>query len=87
MPDLIATQRFTYGTRRLKADAPFKASKQDARVLVALGKARYALDAAQEPVMTKLETEVVTEALPAADAAETAPAAAPEQGKRKGRKQ
>lgn len=43
MPDMIAAKGFTYGTRRLKADEPFTArSKDDARLLQALGRARYA---------------------------------------------
>ncbi len=41
MVPLIATQAFTYAHRRLKADDPFDArSKADARVLIAIGKAK-----------------------------------------------
>lgn len=42
MVDLIATKSMTYATRRLKADDAFGAKPRDARVLVAIGKARYA---------------------------------------------
>lgn len=38
---LIATKGLRYGTRRLKADDDFTANKRDARLLVAIGKARY----------------------------------------------
>jgi hypothetical protein len=48
MPQLIATRRLTYGTRRLQADDQFTASKQDAKVLIALQRARPA--PAAEPV-------------------------------------
>lgn len=42
MRDLIATKGFTYGTRRLTAEDPFSArTAEDARLLVALGRARY----------------------------------------------
>lgn len=42
MTKMIATKGFTYGTRRLAADEPFAArSRQDARVLFAIGRARY----------------------------------------------
>jgi hypothetical protein len=37
---LIATKPMVYGTRRLAAGAPFEASNPDARVLIALGKAK-----------------------------------------------
>lgn len=46
MVDLIATKSMTYATRRLKADDAFGAKPRDARVLVAIGKARYATTAA-----------------------------------------
>lgn len=42
MVDLIATKSMTYATRRLKADDGFGAKPRDARILVAIGKARYA---------------------------------------------
>ena len=42
MPNLIAKCRFSYGVRRLRSGDPFTATKQDARVLVALRKASYA---------------------------------------------
>jgi hypothetical protein len=37
---MIASGRLTYGTRRLVAGEPFEATRRDARVLAALGKAR-----------------------------------------------
>lgn len=39
--ELTATKGLRYGTRRLQADDDFTANKRDARVLVAIGKARY----------------------------------------------
>lgn len=42
MVDLIATKSMGYATRRLKPEDPFQASGRDARLLVAIGKARYA---------------------------------------------
>lgn len=48
MPAMIAAKGFTYGTRRLKAEDPFSArSKEDARLLHALGRARYATASGQ----------------------------------------
>lgn len=41
MANMIAMKRMTYGTRRLKAGDPFTASRRDARVLDAIGKATY----------------------------------------------
>ena len=38
---LTATKGLRYGTRRLMADDEFTARKRDARLLVAIGKARY----------------------------------------------
>ncbi|MFC5607757.1 hypothetical protein [Variovorax soli] len=80
MPELIATRRFTYGTRRLQADDPFPATKQDARVLTALGKARYATAAVTAPVQKQepvVETPEVAaqEAAPEVAAAPAAPEA------------
>lgn len=47
---LVATKGLRYGTRRLVADDDFMAPKRDARLLVAIGKARYATaDARPEP--------------------------------------
>lgn len=43
---LIATRDLRYGTRRLTADDGFVAGKRDARLLVAIGKARYATEVA-----------------------------------------
>lgn len=57
MPELIATRRLSYGTRRLQADDRFPATKQDARVLVALGRARYAAAAVVAPEMQAAEVE------------------------------
>lgn len=42
MPDLIATRNLRYATRALTAGDPFQASNQDARILVAIKKARPA---------------------------------------------
>lgn len=39
--ELTATKGLRYGTRRLQAEDDFTASKRDARLLVAIGKARY----------------------------------------------
>lgn len=41
---LIAMKGLRYGTRRMVADTAFTASKRDARLLVAIGKARYATE-------------------------------------------
>lgn len=42
MTKMIASKGFTYGTRRLMADEPFEArTTQDARLLHAIGRARY----------------------------------------------
>lgn len=38
--DLIATRSMTYNTRRLVAEDPFQARPRDARILIAIGKAR-----------------------------------------------
>lgn len=46
--DLIATRAMTYSTRRLVADDLFQASRRDARLLVAIGKAKF-VDAADAP--------------------------------------
>ena len=42
MIDLIATRAMTYSTRRLQADDSFQARPRDARLLIAVGKARRA---------------------------------------------
>lgn len=47
---MIATKDLTYATRRLKADDQFDASRNDARVLTALGRARLIEEPVQEPV-------------------------------------
>lgn len=38
--DLIANRSMTYNTRRLLPDEPFQAKPREARILVAVGKAR-----------------------------------------------
>ena len=52
--ELTATKGLRYGTRRLQAEDDFTASKRDARLLVAIGKARYRTEDARaakvEPV-------------------------------------
>jgi hypothetical protein len=55
MADLIATRGMTYATRALQAGDPFQASNQDARILIAIKKARLAA-----------ETDVTAPAAPAA---------------------
>ncbi|KAK0332942.1 hypothetical protein LTR94_022933 [Friedmanniomyces endolithicus] len=55
--NLIATKTLRYGTRRLMADDGFQARPRDARLLVAIGKARYATEDAKpaaEPVADDL---------------------------------
>lgn len=43
MVEMIATKRLKYGTRRLTAGDPFEARHdRDARLLIGIGKARYA---------------------------------------------
>jgi hypothetical protein len=43
MVDMIATKKLKYGTRRLTAGDPFEARHdRDARLLIGIGKARYA---------------------------------------------
>ena len=49
MPELIATRRLAYGTRRLQAGDRFPASKTEAAVLVALKHARPAPADLPEP--------------------------------------
>lgn len=44
MPDLIATRAMTYATRALQAGDPFQASNQHARILIAIKKARPAVE-------------------------------------------
>lgn len=41
MPDMICTKGMWYGTRRLQPDDRFEATTRDAKVLAAIGKARY----------------------------------------------
>lgn len=46
---MIATKDLTYATRRLKADDAFEASRSDARVLTALGRARLVEGEVKKP--------------------------------------
>jgi hypothetical protein len=56
MPKLIATKGFRYATRRMVAGDEFAANNRDARLLVAIGKARHArvLDAPPAAVVQKV---------------------------------
>ncbi|RZM13203.1 MAG: hypothetical protein EOP67_65200, partial [Sphingomonas sp.] len=58
MPDLIATRDMRYATRALQAGDPFQASSQDARILIAIKKARPADEQANttptEPTIDEL---------------------------------
>jgi hypothetical protein len=47
MADLIATKSLVYATRRLLPDDAFQAKPRDARILCAIGKARYAVAASE----------------------------------------
>lgn len=51
--DLIASKAMTYATRRLVADDVFQASRRDARLLVAIGKAKFVDPAEEAPVKPK----------------------------------
>jgi len=46
---MVATKAMTYSTRRLQADDLFPAKRRDARLLVAIGKARYAEGTQEAP--------------------------------------
>ena len=72
MPELIATRRLSYGTRRLQAAEPFTASKQDARVLVALGRATYRTAEVAPQVTKETEVEQPAQEVKAPDVAEQA---------------
>lgn len=50
---LVATKAMTYSTRRLQADDLFPAKRRDARLLVAIGKARYADQTEEAPTKPK----------------------------------
>ncbi len=52
--DLIATKAMSYSTRRLVADDLFQASRRDARLLVAIGKAKFADESEQAPAKPKV---------------------------------
>lgn len=45
---MIATKAMTYATRQLRAEEPFEANRSEARLLVALGRARL-VEAQAEP--------------------------------------
>lgn len=49
MAELIATRALTYGTRRLTAGDAFQARPRDARILLAIGKARVPAAEPAEP--------------------------------------
>lgn len=49
MRNLIATKSLSYATRRLQAGDTFAANNRDARILIAIGKARAAADVAAPP--------------------------------------
>lgn len=61
MVDMIATKRLKYGTRRLTAGDPFEARHdRDARLLIGIGKARYAtrdMVAADTPAVREVEPQ------------------------------
>jgi len=73
---MIANRPMTYGTRRLKADDEFTASRRDAALLVRIGRARYGAAAEAKPVedMTELrrlyQEKVGKRPFPGWDAAE-----------------
>lgn len=52
--DLIATKAMSYSTRRLVADDLFQAFRRDARLLVAIGKAKFADESEQAPAKPKV---------------------------------
>lgn len=56
---LIATKGLRYGTRRLLAEDDFTAPKRDARLLVAIGKARYRTEGARAATPTPAPTPAV----------------------------
>lgn len=60
MPKLVATKGLRYATRRMAAGDEFVANNRDARLLVAIGKARHArvpgsLDAPSDAVLQKIK--------------------------------
>lgn len=50
---LIAAKAFTYGSTSLNIGDPFDAPRQDARVLIAIGRAKKAPEPEPEPVDDK----------------------------------
>ncbi|MGV7119566.1 hypothetical protein [Sphingopyxis sp. 550A] len=75
MVDMVATRNLKYGTRRLMAGDPFEARHdRDARLLVGIGKARYATKvavASDKPVVSR---PLATPQAPAAVEADERPA-------------
>jgi hypothetical protein len=69
MPDMIATKRLKYGTRRLLPGDPFSARHdRDAKLLIGIGKARYAtreMVATDEPAITIPEINLSPDAVEA----------------------
>lgn len=61
---LIATKAMTYSTRRLQADDLFPAKRRDARLLVAIGKARYADETEEAPTKPKPAPKLVAKPKP-----------------------
>lgn len=60
MPKLIANKALRYATRRMMAGDEFEANNRDARVLVAIGKARHvrepgSIDAPPDAVLQKIK--------------------------------
>lgn len=67
MADMIAKKSMRYGTRRLLPDDDFTANNRDARVLNAIGKARYATRVAVADDDTPIRRAATAPARPAAD--------------------
>ena len=55
---MIATKAMTYATRQLRADEPFEASRMDARVLTALGRAKL-VEPKPEPKNVEAEKDAL----------------------------
>jgi hypothetical protein len=53
MRNLIATKSLSYATRRLQAGQGFTANNRDARILVAIGKARVVADVSAPPAVVQ----------------------------------
>lgn len=66
MTKMIAAKGFTYGTRRLTADEPFEArTAQDARLLHAIGRARYETSDGRAPAVLAGQPKQVKKRAPA----------------------